>query len=86
MEFESSMLTPQEERIAQGLDDSLFSKEAQELRPRIQRLLKKFRLDRPRMAIERSVLMTRSYKTTEGMPLILRWAHALRYILENISV
>jgi len=79
-------LSPQEQRILQGVDDSLFSEEARQRRPRIQRLLKDFRLKRPRMAIERSVLMTESYRTTEGMPLFMRWAVALRHILENISV
>ena len=82
----AEVLSPQEARVLQGMDDCLFSEEAQRKRPRIQRLLKTFRLERPRMAIERAMLMTESYRQTEGMPLFMRWAVALRHILENIHV
>jgi formate C-acetyltransferase len=41
---------------------------------------------RPRVALERAILFTESFKTTEGQPLVLRWAKALRHIAENISV
>src|SRR5512134_2867383 len=40
----------------------------------------------PRVALERAVYFTESFKTTEGQPLVLRWAKALRHIAENISV
>src|SRR5512142_3568112 len=41
---------------------------------------------RPRVALERAVYFTESFKTTEGQPLVLRWAKALQHIAENISV
>src|SRR5512141_421740 len=40
----------------------------------------------PRVALERAVYFTQSFKTTEGQPLVWRWAKALQHIAENISV
>src|SRR5512140_1574421 len=40
----------------------------------------------PRVALERAVYFTESFKTTEGQPLVLRWAKALKHIAENISI
>lgn len=40
----------------------------------------------PRVALERALYFTESFKTTEGQPLVLRWAKALKHIAENISV
>ena len=40
----------------------------------------------PRVALERAVFFTESFKTTEGQPLVWRWAKALQHIAENISV
>ena len=41
----------------------------------------------PRVALEHVDLFTESFfKTTEGQPLVWRWAKALKHIAENISV
>src|SRR5512136_3456833 len=40
----------------------------------------------PRVALERAVYFTESFKATEGQPLVWRWAKALHHIAENISV
>src|SRR5512136_2982567 len=40
----------------------------------------------PRVALERAVYFTESFKATEVQPLVWRWAKALRHIAENISV
>src|SRR5512137_591339 len=40
----------------------------------------------PRVALERAFYFTESFKTTEGQPLVWRWAKALKHIAENISV
>ncbi|MFO1392377.1 MAG: pyruvate formate lyase family protein [Steroidobacteraceae bacterium] len=40
----------------------------------------------PRVAIDRAVLFTDSFKATEGQPLVLRWAKALKHVCENIPV
>ncbi|HYB37133.1 MAG TPA: pyruvate formate lyase family protein [Mycobacterium sp.] len=41
---------------------------------------------RPRVTLERAIYFTESFQTTEGQPLVLRWAKALKHIAENISV
>src|SRR5512136_2485015 len=40
----------------------------------------------PRVALERAIYFTESFKATEGQPLVWRWAKALQHIAENISV
>ncbi len=40
----------------------------------------------PRLTLERAIYFTESFKATEGRPLALRWAKALKHIAENISV
>src|SRR5512138_157388 len=40
----------------------------------------------PRVALERAVYFTESFKTSEGQPLVWRWAKALEHIAKNISV
>src|SRR5512135_513880 len=40
----------------------------------------------PRVALERAVYFTESFKTTDGQPLVLRWAKALKNIAEKMSV
>ncbi len=40
----------------------------------------------PRVALERAVYFTESFKTTEGQPLVWRWAKALKNIAEKMSV
>src|SRR5512146_1865499 len=40
----------------------------------------------PRVALERAIYFTESFKTTEGQPLVWRWAKALQHIAENMSV
>lgn len=40
----------------------------------------------PRAALDRAVLFTESFKTTEGQPLPLRWAKALAHVCENLPV
>ena len=40
----------------------------------------------PRVALDRAVYFTESFKATEGQPLVWRWAKALHHIAENIPV
>src|SRR5512137_2974015 len=40
----------------------------------------------PRVALERAIYFTESFKATEGQPLVLRWAKALKHIAEKMSV
>jgi len=54
---------------------------------RVLRLFEAIRANyRPRVTLERAVCFTESFKTTEGQPLVLRWAKALKHIAENIPV
>jgi formate C-acetyltransferase len=82
-----SKFSAQEEHIMKGLtEDCQISEEAMHNRPRIQRILKTFRQKPPRMAIDRALLFTESYRATEGFPVILRWSKAIRHVLENLPV
>lgn len=76
-------LSPQEERI---LNEKLSQGEMQKGRERVCRILNSFKGDVPRISVERARLMTESFKGTEGQPLVLRWAKALKHICENITV
>ena len=40
----------------------------------------------PRLTLERAVLFTESFKTTEGKPMVQRWARPLKHIAEHITV
>ena len=54
---------------------------------RVLRLFETIRtIGQPRVALERAIYFTESFKATEGQPLNLRWAKALRHITENISL
>src|SRR5512137_2750194 len=76
------MLSTQEQAIAEG---------KRILRGTVtDRVLRMFEAIRtsgtPRLTLERAVYFTESFKTTEGQPLVWRWAKALKHIAENISV
>lgn len=49
-------------------------------------ILESFEGQRPVIDVERALYFTRSFRTTEGQPLVLRWAKALRHIAETITV
>ena len=55
-------------------------------RPRIARIVGSFENQTPRLDIERALYFTRSMRETEGQPLILRWAKAMKHVAENITV
>lgn len=40
----------------------------------------------PRVTLDRATYFTESFKATEGQPLALRWAKALKHVTENIPV
>ena len=79
-------LSAQEQRISKQRDNTLTSDEARLKRVRVDRLLKEIRKAPPRIAIERARLLTASFRGTEGAPVVLRWALALKHVLENISI
>jgi formate C-acetyltransferase len=55
-------------------------------RERIYRILDSFRSERPVIDVERARYFTESFRKTEGQPLMLRWAKALKHIAENITI
>ncbi len=54
--------------------------------PRIDRLKEALFAKAPEIEVERAVLLTESYKNTEGMPTITRRAKAFRHIVENLPI
>ena len=54
--------------------------------PRIDRLKDALFAKAPEIEVERAVLLTESYKNTEGMPTITRRAKAFRHIVENLPI
>ncbi|MBE6548908.1 MAG: glycyl radical protein [Ruminococcaceae bacterium] len=54
--------------------------------PRIQKLVDALFEKMPQIEADRAVLLTESYKATEGEPIITRRAKAFRHILENIPI
>ncbi len=54
--------------------------------PRIDRLKDALFAKAPEIEVERAVLLTESYKNTEGMPTITRRAKAFRHIAENLPI
>ena len=53
---------------------------------RITRLIEHLYVDMPHVEADRGVLITESYRETEGEPVIARRAKAFRHILENIPI
>lgn len=86
MHPEKKILSAQEARIENHEDETLTSAEARKKRDRIDRMLKQIRKEPPRITVARARLLTESFKTTEGKPVVLRWALALGKILDEIDI
>lgn len=78
----SCCLSPQEQRF----QDKDMEKKSFEGRERVFTILNSFQNLRPKIDVERAKYFTESFKETEGQPLILRWAKALKKVAENITV
>ena len=63
-----------------------FYTEPIEKSPRIAKLVDALFEKMPQIEADRAVLLTESYKSTEGEPIITRRAKAFRHILENIPI
>jgi formate C-acetyltransferase len=77
-------VSPQEQRLYDAIEgkEDTFRKS----HSRVFRLLERFEGQKPRIDIERALFFTQSMRETEGQPLVLRWAKALKHIAENITV
>jgi pyruvate formate-lyase/glycerol dehydratase family glycyl radical enzyme len=86
MSSAAEVLSPQEERIESGQQIGLASEEAQQKRPRINRMLEGYRDRSIRLNLERGRLLTESFRQTEGQPLILRWGKAMAHVLGHTTI
>lgn len=75
-----NVLTPQEMRI-EGVQC-----DASEGRERTFRRIEEIRQSPVVVCADRARLFTESFKATEGRPMVLRWALALKHIAENIPI
>ena len=76
-------LSPQEQRIYEEMQGR---KSIRGGRDRAYAISETFKGKKPVIDIERARYFTESIKQTEGQPLVLRWAKALKHIAENITV
>lgn len=77
-----TVLSPHEQRILEEQQ----GKQNYAGRERIYEILNTFKNERPIIDVERAKFFTESFRRTEGQPLILRWAKALKHIAENMTV
>ena len=77
-------LSPHEQRLQDKIDgkEDRFRK----MHQRVFGILESFENAKPRIDIERALYFTQSMKTTEGQPLVLRWAKALAHIAANMTI
>jgi pyruvate-formate lyase len=54
--------------------------------PRVERLRKNIVNSKPELCSQRAVIITESYRRTEGEPIIMRRAKALKDLLERMSI
>lgn len=82
-----TILTGQEERILKNEPIKMIVEEDKKIeRGRLDRMLRGFRDKPPFASLERAKLFTESFKQTEGLPIVFRWAKALEHTLKNISI
>lgn len=82
--FTCGCMSPQEERLynqIEGKEDKFRKSHS-----RVFKLLERFDGQKPRIDIERALYFTQSMQKTEGQPLVLRWAKAMKHIAENMTV
>ncbi|GAB1409786.1 glycyl radical protein [Desulfovibrionales bacterium] len=82
--FACDCMSPQEQRLydkIEGKEDKF-----RKTHSRVFTMLERFDGQKPRIDIERALYFTQSMKETEGQPLVLRWAKALKHIAENMTV
>lgn len=78
------VLSPHEQRVLDlqaGKEDTFRNG-----RERVFAILDSCHEQRPSIDIERARYFTASFRQTEGQPLVLRWAKALKHVAENITV
>jgi len=82
--FTCECMSPQEQRLYNQMDGK--EDKFRQTHKRVFKLLERFDGQKPRIDIERALYFTQSMEKTEGQPLVLRWAKALKHIAENMTV
>ena len=82
MESCCNVLSPHEQRI----QEEQMGKKNFKGRERVFQILTSFQDLRPKIDVERAKYFTQSFIETEGQPLVLRWAKALKHTAENITI
>lgn len=77
-----TVFSPQERRIMGEIGHKLPPKQGS----RALQILHDIRGSKPQIDVERGLYFTQSFRETEGQPLMLRWAKALRHYAENATV
>jgi len=82
----AEVLSPQEQRIEQRQKLGLVGEKAQKERFRIHKMLEGFRDTPIKLNLDRALLLTESFRETEGRPVVLRWGKAIAHILNNVPI
>jgi len=82
--FTCECMSTQEQRLYNQMDGK--EDKFRQTHKRVFKLLERFDGQKPRIDIERALYFTQSMEKTEGQPLVLRWAKALKHIAENMTV
>jgi formate C-acetyltransferase len=75
--------SPQEQKLRRQNGQIAFEERQS---TRIRKIYESFQDSKSAVDVQRAKYFTESFKTTEGQPLILRWAKALHHIAENIEI
>ncbi|WP_028577862.1 (2S)-3-sulfopropanediol dehydratase [Desulfomicrobium escambiense] len=82
--FTCECMSPQEQRLYEKIEGK--EDRFRETHSRVFKMLERFDGQKPRIDIERALYFTQSMQETEGQPLVLRWAKAMKHIAENMTV
>ena len=55
-------------------------------RERTRRIMARFVDSQPMLSVERARLFTASFKTTEHLPLVLRWALGMAHVMRGMKI
>ena len=83
MDESNIVLSLQEKRI---FEQQILKKSSNNSNSRVNKILKSFKGQRPKIDVERAKYFTESFKETEGELLILRWSKALLHYAKNATV
>ncbi len=86
MRQEAIVYSPHELRVIRGEAMELTNEEAKRKRGRVNRILKRIYRQTPQLSVARAKYFTESFRETEELPLVLRWALGMARVMEKIPV